>query len=322
MPYRSSGLSKVQLAFFILAVFILNLFYFPRSIKADYIYLKDGSIISGILIEEKEELLIYRAAYGEMFINRKNVSKIVRESRDKPLLREAERYLKDRKFKWAIKTCGEVLEIKPDSVEALELKQKTVNAWQKYETEREERVYKEKEKRERMARELGNMQATLKAKCGIAIRKEKDNYVIADVYYNCPLVKGEIKPGDTLAAIHGTKLARLSIKKVCDLLVTLKKINLTVERPVVLIREKILWRGTKEYVGLGISIEKVDKGIKITNLMPDGPAAKAGLLKDDIITTLGGRIINSSSMDEIITILKGRAGTKLKAIILRVVILN
>jgi hypothetical protein len=70
------------------------------------------------------------------------------------------------------------------------------------------------------------------------------------------LIKGEIKPGDILAGIHDTRIQGFSIKKVYNLLLTLGKINLTIQRPVVLTREKILWRGTKEYVGLGISIEK------------------------------------------------------------------
>jgi carboxyl-terminal processing protease len=66
----------------------------------------------------------------------------------------------------------------------------------------------------------------------------------------------------------------------------------------------------------------VNKALKITNLMPDGPAAKAGVLKNDLIISLGGYIIGSSSMDEIIKRLKGRAGTSLKTVIEREIILT
>lgn len=128
---------------------------------------------------------------------------------------------------------------------------------------------------------------------------------------------GEIKPGDVLVDIQQTKLAGLSVKKAYDLFLLLNKFNFTTQRPVVLKREKILWQGTKEYVGLGISLEKVDRGIKVTNLMPNGPAARAGVLKDDLIIKLEGRDISSSSMDEIIKIIKGEAGTGLKAVIER-----
>ncbi len=313
---------KVILSFSIAWFFIVSLFLPLKESKADYVYLKDGSIISGILLEEKEKVLVYRTSYGEMFINRENVDKIVDETKDKPLLREAEKYLKDKKFKQAIKTCGEALEINSNSVEALELKQKAIEDWRKYEDEREEKIRRQKEEQERKAKALGNLQTALKNKSGIDIKEANENYVIVDIFYNCPLTKGELKPGDILIAIQDTKTEKLSIKKVYDLLVTLKKIDLTIQRSAVLTREKILWQGTKEYVGLGISIEKVDNGIKVTNLMPDGPAAKAGLLKDDIITSLGSYPTSSSSMDDIIKILKGNAGTSLKAVIERKVTLE
>lgn len=318
MHYLSLRLSKLN----ILAVLILTLLFPARNIKADYIYLKDGSIISGVLVEEKVNLLIYRVSYGEMFINRENINKIIHESKEKPLVREAEKYLNDKKFKQAIKTAGEALEINPDSTEAMELKQKAIDTWQKYETAKEAGIQRKKAEHERKAKELQTLKTALKTKWGIAINKEKNNYIIADVYYNCPLTKGEIQPGDILIAIHGTGVARLSIKKVYDLLLTLKKIKMVVKKPVVLSREEILWRGTKKYVGLGISIEKIDNGIKITNIMPDGPAVKAGVLKDDIIVSLKGQSINSASMDDIINLLKGSAGTKLNATVEREIALE
>jgi len=306
----------------IVGLFILTLFSPAKDIKADYIHLKNGSILSGVLVEGKARSLIYRVPYGEIFINRENVDKIVHESRDKPLVREAAKYLKDKKFKQAIRTCGEALEIRPDNVEALEFKQRAVDAWQRYEAKRQAKIQREKAERERRAKELKKMQTDVKNKLGIAIRKEGRNYIIGDVYNNCPLAKGKILPGDIITAIHNTRVAPLPIKKVYNFLLRSKKPKITVKRPVVLPREKILWRGTKKYVGLGISIEKIDKGIKITNVMPKGPATKAGVLKGDIIVSLKGQTISSSSMDEIIKMLKGHAGTKLKATILREVTLK
>ena len=329
----SSGLSKGEkrelmviqmkiVKILIAGLFILNLFLFAGNVKADYIYLKDGSVISGVLVEEKTKLLIYRVPHGEMFINRENIDKIIRESGDKPLVREAEKYLNDKKFKQAIKTAGEALEIKPDSREALKLKQKAIDAWQRDVAKREGKIIREKEKQEQMAKELKELKTALKAKWGIAIEKRKSNYIIADVYSNCPLTNVEIKPEDILSVIHDTSIARLPIKEAYNLLLTLKKFNITIQRPVFLTREKITWRGTKKYVGLGISIEKMDKGIKITDLMPDGPAVKAGVLKNDIIVNLQGKTISSSSMDEIINLLKGKAGTGVKAVIERKVTLQ
>jgi len=306
--------------FYLVFSILIASIFFIRPIKADYIYMKDGSIMSGVLVEEKDRLFIYRVPYGEMFINRENVSKIVRESRDKPLLREAKIYFKDKKYVQVINTCKKIREIKPDSVEALELSQTAIKAWKKYESEKKERIRRRKERlrREKEERERRAMQKALKDKWGIRIKKEKNNYIIANVYSNCPSNKKKIKSKDiVVATINDTEIAGLSIKEVYNLLLTSEEINLTVHKSVVLTRKKMKWRGTKKYVGLGISIEKVEKGIKITNLMPDGPSGKAGVLKGDIIISLKGQSISSSSMDEIIKLLKGSAGTSLKAIIER-----
>lgn len=319
----------------LLAGLFISTLLFTMDIQADYVYLNDGSTISGVLLKEKEKLLIYRVAYGEMFISRENITTIIHEPPDIPLLREAEKYLKDKKFKRAIKTCGEALEINPDSREALKLKQRAVDAWRRYEAKPEERI-KPRPKREvaiekkpppaekkdeQRPSEFKNMAEQLKTKWGIAIRKEKNNYIIADVYQNCPIVNGYIKPEDTLIAIHKTRITILSLKKVYNLLLTSKKITLTIQRPVTLIREKIRWHKTKAYVGLGMSIERVDNGVEIIDLMQDGPAAKAELLKYDIITSLGGFRVSSFSMDKII---KGSAsaGTSLKVVIERDVTLE
>lgn len=302
---------------------LLSLGYGPGAIKADYVYLANGSIISGVLTEEKEKLLTYRVAYGEIFINRENIVKIVPETKDKPLLREAEKYLKDKNFKRAIKTCGEVLEIEPDSSEALAFKKTAVEAWRKYEEAEAAKVAREKAEREQKkaggeqkAPELEKASAELKNKWGLAIKGEKGNYLISEVYYNCPLNKGEIKPGDVLVDIQGTKVAVLPFKKVYDFLL-LNNITITTQRSVILTREKILWQAAKEYVGLGISLENVEAGSKVTNLMPNGPAARAGVLKDDLIINLAGQTISSLSMDKVIEIIKGEAGKSLKAVIER-----
>lgn len=284
---------------------------------ADYIYLRDGSIISGVLREEQEKLFIYRVPYGEMFINRENITRIVHESIDKPLLREAEKYFKDKRFKRAIRCCEEILEIKPDSIEAAALKQKAIISWQKYKKEKEERIRRQQKEHERKIRKLENMRKALKSKWGLAIKKKLNNYVISDIYYNCPLSRGEIKPGDILTAVQDKSTKGLSIEKVYSLFSGTEKISLTIQRPIVLRREKLSWHGEKEYVGFGISIEKVEKGIRITDLMPDGPAARAGVLKNDIIIKLGRTTISSSSMDDIIKIIKGKPDTSLDVVIER-----
>jgi serine protease Do len=44
---------------------------------------------------------------------------------------------------------------------------------------------------------------------------------------------------------------------------------------------------------LGVTVEKVDKGLKITEITKDGPADKAGIKVDDILTTFDGQPVTS-----------------------------
>ncbi|MFT3948854.1 MAG: PDZ domain-containing protein [Agriterribacter sp.] len=60
------------------------------------------------------------------------------------------------------------------------------------------------------------------------------------------------------------------------------------------------WAGASKPM-LGVYTEKNEKGAKITNVVDDSPAAKAGLLKGDIITKIGETaVIDPSSLSSII----------------------
>lgn len=79
-------------------------------------------------------------------------------------------------------------------------------------------------------------------------------------------------------------------------------------------------RGT--FAGLGIQVtmdnEGADKGlIKIIAPIDDTPAARAGLQTDDLIVKINGEEVLGMSIDEAISKLKGKKGTKVDIAILR-----
>ena len=70
-------------------------------------------------------------------------------------------------------------------------------------------------------------------------------------------------------------------------------------------------------VGIGVAIEKVDAGIKITQLFDGGSAKGAGLKVGDIITAVEGTSTTVMSIDQASSRIQGKAGTSVTLTILR-----
>ena len=70
-------------------------------------------------------------------------------------------------------------------------------------------------------------------------------------------------------------------------------------------------------VGVGIVIEKVDSGIKITDLIDGGSAKSAGLKAGDIITAVDGTSITALTIDQASSRITGKENTTVTLTILR-----
>lgn len=70
-------------------------------------------------------------------------------------------------------------------------------------------------------------------------------------------------------------------------------------------------------VGIGVAIEKVDAGIKITQLIDGGSAKSAGLKVGDIITMVEGTSTTALTIDQASSRIQGKAGTSVTLTILR-----
>lgn len=66
------------------------------------------------------------------------------------------------------------------------------------------------------------------------------------------------------------------------------------------------------YVGIGVTIEDDEKGLLITQVTPESPAAKAGLLPGEIICGVDGIPITPANRDESVDRIRGEAGTKVR----------
>ena len=67
-----------------------------------------------------------------------------------------------------------------------------------------------------------------------------------------------------------------------------------------------------EYVGIGcyVAILKEESGIRVISVIEGSPAEKAGMLANDIITAVDGTDISNFDIDYALSLVKGKAGTK------------
>lgn len=66
----------------------------------------------------------------------------------------------------------------------------------------------------------------------------------------------------------------------------------------------------RTFVGIGVAVEKHEKGILLVSIYKDSPAEKVGLQAGDIITEVDGTSVVGKPVEEAITLIKGKAGTQ------------
>ncbi len=69
--------------------------------------------------------------------------------------------------------------------------------------------------------------------------------------------------------------------------------------------------------GVGISIEVIDKNFIINKVFANSPAKKAGVLSGDRIVQVNGESVQGKELDEVVSKIKGTAGTKVKLGLMR-----
>jgi carboxyl-terminal processing protease len=71
-------------------------------------------------------------------------------------------------------------------------------------------------------------------------------------------------------------------------------------------------RVSGEFEGVGMSVEKDDRGLRVLNVFAGSPAADAGIHKQDLILSVNGRSIAGLTSDLATSRIKGPAGTKVE----------
>ena len=72
----------------------------------------------------------------------------------------------------------------------------------------------------------------------------------------------------------------------------------------------------RRYLGVGVMIRKVDKGVLLAKVFPGGPAEKAGLKTGEFILQVDGESVEGWKLDEISAKVKGEKGTSVDLLLL------
>ncbi len=80
--------------------------------------------------------------------------------------------------------------------------------------------------------------------------------------------------------------------------------------------EKFNEATTGEFEGVGMTVQEDPKGLRVLTVFKDGPAAKAGMKRGDVITEVGGAPLKGKTTEQAVAVIKGRAGTTVQMTIL------
>jgi carboxyl-terminal processing protease len=72
-----------------------------------------------------------------------------------------------------------------------------------------------------------------------------------------------------------------------------------------------------EFSGIGVSVTRTDKGLRVVDVYDDSPAKKAGLRKGDVIVAADGKRLAERPEEAATGLIKGRAGTTVRLTIER-----
>ena len=76
-----------------------------------------------------------------------------------------------------------------------------------------------------------------------------------------------------------------------------------------------LYRG--KFGGIGIQTQWIRDSLVVTSLLPEGAAEEAGIRPDDRIVRVDGRTVKEIPASELISVMRGDAGSKVKILVIR-----
>lgn len=72
-----------------------------------------------------------------------------------------------------------------------------------------------------------------------------------------------------------------------------------------------------KFVGIGVAMQKTEKGIEFVTVFDETPAKNVGIKEGDVLLKVEGKDVSDMKLDDIVNLVKGKEGTKVKITIIR-----
>lgn len=72
-----------------------------------------------------------------------------------------------------------------------------------------------------------------------------------------------------------------------------------------------------KFVGIGVAMQKTEKGIEFVTVFDEAPAKNSGIKEGDVLLKVEGKDVSDMKLDDIVNLVKGKEGTKVKITIVR-----
>jgi tetratricopeptide (TPR) repeat protein len=270
--------------------------FFPSTLHADTVSLKNGKQLKGLIVEEHEDRILLSTASGEIQVLRRGIKKITFDDPAQNFLKAGRDYEEKERWGEALGYYEKALELNPDLDDAKKAAVRVRNLfWAKSavgpvdEIEKRQELY-EMSNRQRFrrdgSRQSGDPAHLLRDGMGVQLGKKGDWVQLTKVTPGKDAVRAGLRLHDRLVAVDGTSLRYLSPEAVREKLVSPRYSSFTLEYD----RECSLAKTgfEKELGEFGLAVKLEARGLVIQRVLPDSAASRAGLKAEDLLIEVNG----------------------------------
>jgi len=280
--------------------FILFIGVYQSNTFADIVYLKDGSEVKGIIVEQYSDRIVISTEYGETEIESAEIKRINYDLPEQNLVALADRYRQMANYSRAYYYYEKAKEENPKCQEAidglnyLEGYRFRKNLGKKIDDIRWQRDVESFS--DQGIKKPETSQEKLKTVLGMELSEFGKDIKVLKVYSRLPAAKAGIKKGDTLSAVWGKLTGYMSCPEVARLLTDTPQAEVCVK----------IDRDIKVTPGI-IKPSQLDLrfyGLFLTHIKKKDKAHRAGLREDDLIVAIDGKSTRYAPRKQVIEMLK------------------
>jgi len=278
----------------------LFLFLIAKGLYADTVLLKDGQELKGVVVEDYHDRIVLSTEKGEIGVFKKEIDRISYDTKWEDFVKLGALYKDKGDYKPALYYYEAAYKLNPDSKEARDGISLVTNVmFRKKESDLEKEVALRQDTEERMGKAVSGEVFEAKAteasinklwnSVGLAIENTGSDIKVRSVLKDSPAGKEGIKGGDEVISIWGKLVKYMQLEEVYSLFLASNvseiRVNIARDKSVEVKKSRV-FGGAEDMTGARLSMEL--EGLTVSDIKEEGPFKKAGILKGDMITRLGG----------------------------------